>query len=298
MTKFFELKGGLGNQLFQYFAGQIIAKESSETAVFGLPDKSVHKIHHASTILDLELPTIVDTEFLLTNGGASPWHRGRRWLNRNSEISRNLFNRFSDTYTSGTVGFDSNLQKFKGSSFFEGYFQTYRHVAAFQEQTELLLRPKIPSPKYSLYLDRIIEKQPTVIHIRRGDYMPLKKTIGMLGTEYYKNALRALEEKHSGAPVWLFTDDLEGAEQVIGGLNSEFEQIVSPDSELSAAETMLLMSEAHSIIIANSTFSWWAAYLGSNSREVIAPSPWYRANSIEDELIPVNWKLINSVWED
>jgi hypothetical protein len=298
MTKFIELKGGLGNQLFQYFAGQIIAKESSEPAVFSLPDKSLHKIHQASTILDLELPTIVDTEFLLTSKIASPWNRGRRWLNRNSEISRNLFNRFSDTYTSGTVGFDSKLQKFRGSSFFEGYFQTYRYVSAFQEQTELLLRPKRPSPQYLLYLDRIIERQPTVIHIRRGDYKPLKKTIGILGSEYYRNALRALEEKNAGAPVWLFTDDLQGAEQVIGGLDTEFDQIVSPDTELSAAETMLLMSEAPSIIIANSTFSWWAAYLGSNSREVIAPSPWYRANSIKDELIPVNWKLTNSVWEN
>jgi len=298
MTKFIELKGGLGNQLFQYFAGQIIAKETSETVVFGLPDKRLHKIHHASTILDLDLPAIVDTEFLSSNRGSSPWRRGRQWLNRNSEISRKFFNRFSDTYASGTVGFDSNLQKFKESSFFEGYFQTYRYVAAFQEQTELSLSLKQPSQQYSLYLDRIIERQPIVIHIRRGDYKPLKKTVGMLGIEYYKNALRVLEKKNPEAPVWLFTDDLEGAEHVAGGLNSEFDQIVSPHSGLNAAETMLLMSESPSIVIANSTFSWWAAYLGSDTREVIAPSPWYRANSIKDELIPLNWKLTPSAWEN
>ena len=298
MTKFFELKGGLGNQLFQYFAGQMIGKETSENVVFGLPDNHVHKIHYASTILDLELPEIVDTDFILPNRSASLWRRGKRWLSRNSEISRNVFNRYSDTYISGTVGFDSDLSKFSKSSIFEGYFQTYRYVAAFQELSEILLRPKRPSPRYDWYLDRIRERQPTVVHIRRGDYKPLKNIVGILGTEYYKNALGALEVKNPRVPVWLFTDDLVGAQHVVRGLDIELDQIVSTDSGLSAAETMLLMSEGSSIIIANSTFSWWAAYLGSKGREVIAPLPWYRTNSIDAELIPLDWKLTGSVWEN
>lgn len=298
MTKFFELKGGLGNQLFQYFAGQIIGKETSESVVFGLPDNEVHKIHNSSTILDFELPTIVDTDFLVSDGSTSPWRRSRRWLSRNSEFSRDWLNRHSETYISGTVGFDSDLHKFRKSTFFEGYFQTYRYVAAFQEQEEVSLLLKSPSPSYSSYLGRIKKEGPTVIHIRRGDYKPLKNTIGILGTGYYKNALSALEEKNPGVPVWLFTDDLEGAEHVIRNLHIDFDQLVSTDSDLSAAETMLLMSQGSSIIIANSTFSWWAAYLGSSSREIIAPLPWYRANPIEAELIPLNWKLTNSVWEN
>lgn len=298
MTKFFELKGGLGNQLFQYFAGQVIARQTSESVVYWLPDESLHKIHQSSTILDLELPTIVDTEFSLANRGTSPWRRGRSWASRNSRISRNLFNRYSDTYISGTTGFDSNLEKHIKSSFFEGYFQTYRYVTDFREQTEFFLRPKTPSKQYSSYLDGIIEQQPIVVHIRRGDYKPLKKTIGMLGIEYYRNCLSILAKRNPRVPVWLFTDDFLGAEHVIQGLGIEFDKIVSRDSELSAAETLLLMSKGPRIVIANSTFSWWAAYLGENGTEIFAPSPWYRVNSIKEDLIPSNWNLINSVWED
>ncbi len=298
MTKYFELKGGLGNQLFQYFAGQMIGKETSESVVFGLPDNHVHKIHYASSILDLELPEIVDTDFVVTNGSTSLSRRGRRWLSRNSKISRDLFNRYSDTYISGTVGFDADLTKFSNLSFFEGYFQTYRYVTAFRELSEILLRPKRTSSQYGLHLDRIRETQPTMVHIRRGDYKLHRNTIGILGTNYYKNALRTVGENNPRVPVWLFTDDLVGAQGVIRSLDFEFDQIVSTDSELSAAETMLLMSEGSSIIIANSTFSWWSAYLGRESCEVIAPFPWYRTNSIEAGLIPSNWNLINSVWEN
>lgn len=298
MTKFFELKGGLGNQLFQYFAGQIIGRETSDNIVFSLPDNGLHKVHYASSILDLELPKLVETDFVETDRSGSTWRRGRRWLSRNSEFSRNLFNRYSDTYISGTIGFDSNLLKFSKSEFFEGYFQTYRYVAAFQEKSEILLRPKRPSSPYGLQLERIRKEQPIVFHVRRGDYKPLKNSIGILGSGYYKNAMKTLSEKNSGVPVWLFTDDLPGAKDVIQNLDIEFDQIVSTDSELSAAETMLLMSEGSSIVIANSTFSWWAAYLGSSSREVIAPLPWYRTNTIKEELIPLNWMSIDSVWEN
>ena len=171
-------------------------------------------------------------------------------------------------------------------------------MRAFQEQSEILLRPKITSSQYILHLDRIRQTRPTIVHIRRGDYKPHKNTIGMLGTDYYKNALRTVSEGNSGVPVWLFTDDLVGAQGVIRSLDFEFDYIVSSDSELSAAETMLLMSKGSSIIIANSTFSWWSAYLGGGNCEVIAPFPWYRTNSIEAELIPPNWNLIDSVWEN
>lgn len=298
MTKFFELKGGLGNQLFQYFAGQMIGKSTSENVVFYLPDERIHRIHHASTILDFDLPEVVDTDFMLTSESATPWRQCRRWLSRNSEVSRNLLNRYSDVYISGTVGFDSRLDEFRTSSYFEGYFQTYRHVAAFEELLEFSLRPKMPGTQYRIFLDRIIEERPMVIHVRRGDYIPLKNTIGVLGAEYYRNALKTLREENPRVPIWFFTDDLVSAINVIRGLDIEPDQIVSTDSGLSAAETMVLMSEGSSIVIANSTFSWWAAYLGSRSRQVVAPLPWYRINSIKAELIPLNWKLVNSVWEN
>jgi hypothetical protein len=187
LTKYFELKGGLGNQLFQFFAGQNIARESGERMVFILPNSRQHKRHVDSSILDLDLPLIADTEFIDPRAGLLQFDRGRQWLSRKSEKSRRLFNRCSNTYVSGTIGFDPDLQNFIGSSFFKGYFQSYRYVDAFREVLEFTLTPVRPSLKYLEYLSEIREKRPTVMHIRRGDYKSLKKTIGSLSTDYYKN---------------------------------------------------------------------------------------------------------------
>lgn len=298
MTKFMELKGGLGNQLFQYFAGQVIAKEASDNLVLTLPNSSRHKIHHASSILDLELPQIVETQFSISTESLSLFRKGRNLLTRKSDLLRALFNKYSRTYTSGPVGFDSNLLNFSESTFFEGYFQTYRHVEEFRKLINFSLRPVHGSHHYQNTLDEIREKKPIAVHIRRGDYLPLKKTIGILGSDYYKRALSIVSAKNPNSPIWLFTDDFEGAEQTLQNLDIVFDRIISTDVELSAAETLLLLSEAPHKIIANSTFSWWAAYLGANSGLIIAPTPWYRMNSIEAELIPANWMLIDSDWEN
>jgi hypothetical protein len=298
MTKYFELKGGLGNQLFQYFAGQIVGMETSEEVVFGLPNMSRHRIHSSSTILDLDLPSIVNTEFIENNESVSSLIRGRQWLSRNSDICRQILNHYSKTYVSGTIGFDSDLFKFSRASFFEGYFQTYRYVSIFEEQSKLLISLKNPSPQYISYLSRMREKQPIVVHIRRGDYVSLKNSIGVIGANYYANAIRFFKTENPNVPVWLFTDDLVGAESVIRGLDTQFDEIVSAQSDLRAAETMLLMSQGSSIVIANSTFSWWAAYLGNYNSDVIAPLPWYRTNTIKSELIPLKWQLAESVWEN
>jgi hypothetical protein len=298
MTKFMELKGGLGNQLFQYFAGQMIAKEASDDLVLTLPNSSQHKIHHASSILDLELPQIVETDFVASTGRSSLLRKGRNLLTRKSDFLRGLLNRYSSTYVSGPVGFDSNFLNFSDSTFFEGYFQTYRYVEEFREEINFSLRPVRRSHCYEKTLIEIREKKPTAVHIRRADYLPLKETIGILGCDYYKRALTIVNDRNPNSPIWLFTDDLEGAQQALQNLDVVFDRIITADTELSAAETLILLSEAPCKIIANSTFSWWAAYLGSGGGLIIAPSPWYRTNSIEAELIPANWMLINSDWEN
>jgi hypothetical protein len=298
MTKYIELKGGLGNQLFQYFAGQYIARECKEDLVYFLPDDRIHKIHNESTILDLELPTCTQTYFKEAEAKYLLNQRIIEWVSRKSEMSRRVLNRCTTTFISGVVGYDHSLQSHLSSRRFKGYFQTFRYVTDVELKIGKSIFLKSPSSQFQIYLNDIREKSPIVMHIRGGDYNSLSKSMGLLGTDYYKKAFLLATAELIDAPIWVFSDDIKSAMRIINELDVKIDRLILPDSGLSAAETLILMAKGQTKIIANSTFSWWAAFIGDQLQTVIAPNPWNRANEIPEYLIPPPWKTVDSAWQD
>jgi hypothetical protein len=107
------------------------------------------------------------------------------------------------------------------------------------------------------------------IHIRRGDYTKLSNTFGLLDSSWYERNLRRKK------PLVVATDDLPGSSEVIKALSPEY--ILDP-SKVSPWQTMSILGSARRLIMANSTFSWWAGYIGShNGAEVVFPSPFYKS---------------------
>jgi hypothetical protein len=103
------------------------------------------------------------------------------------------------------------------------------------------------------------------------------------------------QEKNPGRNVYVFSDDIEHAQALFPDSNFNF---VSEPIDSIAAESMFLMSACSTLIIANSTFSWWGAALGNKEKEVYAPQKWFRCLEDPKDLIPANWIRVKSCWND
>jgi hypothetical protein len=153
-------------------------------------------------------------------------------------------------------------------------------------------RPSLKQP--SAWLDRIIERAkregPLAVHVRRGDYTSIDE-FGLLGPTYYEAAIERLRSEGVTGPIWLFSDEPVVARAALGRYADQAEAIPSPDGP---ATEMLAMSYAAGNVIANSTFSWWGAWMNAPKTPVIAPDPWFASGPPVDGLIPPEWTRLNA----
>jgi hypothetical protein len=113
-----------------------------------------------------------------------------------------------------------------------------------------------------------------VIHVRQGDYVDLKSTFGVLASNYYENLLKVNANQFVGRSIIVVTDDIVGARKTL--MNIKVDVFLGP-KELGSWETLKLMSVAPMLITANSTLSWWGAFIASKAgAEVYMPNPWFK----------------------
>jgi hypothetical protein len=126
------------------------------------------------------------------------------------------------------------------------------------------------------------------VNINYNDYN-LEKTFGIPSLSYYQKSLEALVSQHPNSKIWVFSDEKNEAEKVFP---SEFRSIARwiSDDQFSSAETLEIMRLGVSYVIANSTFSWWAAILSrTENQKVICPEPWFKLAPEPLGLVPPNW---------
>jgi hypothetical protein len=111
------------------------------------------------------------------------------------------------------------------------------------------------------------------VHVRRGDYVGLQSYHGLIGPEYYKKAISLAENQLHNSRLVVFSDDVDAASEIIG----DAELYVDSTKLKSSVETLLLMSQAKSIIGANSSFSLWAGYLSDEANFNVYPKPWFKS---------------------
>jgi hypothetical protein len=279
-----KLVGGLGNQLFCYFAGYSVATRASLSLVLDTSDlksgRSTHKVSIESFILPGKL---------IYNNENKTVYLLRRIFKRLIRVSKIQVGK---NYISNVVGYDSNLNSITKSISLSGYFQSYKYVEPYL----LLFKDlKLRKPnKHFLEIRKQITSSPsTAIHVRRGDYLNLSHQFGLLDSIYYRNAFEIIKELHPNQNVYIFSDDIRIAKKLLSGIVPSNSWWI--DEKFGAAESLLLMSYSSAIIIANSTFSWWGAMLG-NEKTVIAPKKWFKSLNDPEFLYPPSWKLITSHW--
>lgn len=296
------LVGGLGNQLFQYFAGQYLAHKSGGVLRVDPSLSQFGRSGHSEWINALTLSgnfSPGERKYSL-NDVASIIRRKSRDFVAKLTSSGDLQLRFLHQYRSAAVGYDPLLEEVKPPVTIIGYFQTWKYYQWLKDKG-LVSDVSIKTPS-NWFLQKMneLDYQGNVlgIHVRRKDYVG-NSDIGTLSVSYYEAALREL--KLRGVVwnfVWVFSDDNNLAREEFknfdfGTLNIHF---VNPPKESHSFESLLLMSKCSSLAIANSTFSWWAATLGNASKNVVCPSKWFAQMEDPKDLYPQSWIQTPSSW--
>lgn len=289
----FELIGGLGNQLFIYFASQYFTSKTGFSASLNLNTIGSGGTNHGRSILDFNLSgNFVES---IRRNPFSISERISRKIHFKLPLLKQIFQKDSRVYVSNVLGFDPRLLEVRPGTTVHGYFQSFRYFEYFHAQMNGSIELAHPSEWYVETLKIMKSVNPVVLHIRIGDYLPLRKTFGVLSSEYYKHALKKIDPDGTST-IWVFTDDIDNAKNLLaeGGISNI--TYICPPLQTSPSESMMLMSFAERIVIGNSTFSWWAATLGSKGKTVIFPKPWFRNSEEPLELFPTNWTATESYW--
>jgi hypothetical protein len=198
------------------------------------------------------------------------------------------------------TGYGGSLNEIFKGAIVEGYFQTHRYFSAlpadFMPAGLALL--KKPSQWLTDLVGRATEEEPIMVHIRRGDYAKTPKAWGLLSENYYAKALQISQERLGDRPIWIFSDDKKVASEFNAAFAGGHSEVVISPSKESAAEELVLMGSGAANVVANSSFSWWAAILSRSSKLVVAPTPWFREGDSPEQLLPQHWVRLPASWEE
>ena len=288
--------GGVGNQLFQYYAGAYLAMKLSSKLKLNFSHVGVAGTRHESSIHDLVLPMQYEIENRSINKFNEILWRIHQRICRESKLLGRLSTRFLGIYQSSAIGFDPYLDTVANPLSVRGYFQTWRYLNLLRQSG--FADPKlVNSSTWYVETDEILKAtEPVALHVRRGDYEDLSDSFGLLSIKYYSQAISALDKDLRDHPIWVFSDDVESAKKLLSSLNFQFTFLIPP-SETNALESLMLMSKCIGVITANSSFSWWAGALAKNAKQIIAPGKWFKTLRDPDDLIPENWTRVASSWE-
>jgi len=275
--------GGIGNQLFCYFAGLHLAKKLKLDLSVDVTDLYRVGAKHKGTI---ELLNLEGTFFQRSH---------QQQINTRLIYSLIRFLSKPKTFKSKVVGYNNAIFNDNKIRRIEGYFQTYIHYFSLVNELHPI-EIISPSKWYLEQIDKISKENPIALHVRRGDYVNLSKLYGLLDSAYYIRAIKELSLSDLERPIWVFSDDIRAAKKLLDLSLPRFTNWVTPPTNSVPLESMMLMSHASANVIANSTFSWWGAALNNSNKPVIAPQKWFKGMPDPEFLYPPNWIQIKSSW--
>jgi hypothetical protein len=280
--KIVKIIGGLGNQMFQYAFYKSLENQFSNVKadILEFKNYSLHNGYELENIFDVHLYYSSNFENLILGGSNTIF--GKFW----KKVGQ--FTKFY--YTEKKVGsFDSAIFKNKANTYYYGYWQNENYFCNITEQIRNAFIFKNPLDKQNLQIKNLIENSNSVsIHIRRGDYVNNAAYRCLQNNNYYLNALKYLQTKLKGMVYFVFSDDIAWCRHNIILDNCYY---IDWNKGAFSYIDMQLMSCCRHNIIANSSFSWWAAWLNSNSDKiVIAPKIWFNTDENDSKnIIPNNW---------
>lgn len=284
------LDGGLGNQLFQYAIARKLSLTAGTSLAFDTSSFQINKLRKYNLgNFNVEERFATPVELALFGRRTEDSFKSKFYTLVGKLLGYCILNDKEFNYQENIVATT------KKNVFLKGYFQSSKY---FEDISQILLKDLTISNKLfgrNLEVANQIKSVTSVsVHIRRGDYITNSKTLeyhGVCNIEYYLKAIEQLSSALGRIVLFVFSDDISW---VKNNLKTNFETFyVDHNGDEKNYEDLRLMSFCKHNIIANSSFSWWGAWLNTNpDKIVVAPKQWFAdpgKNSHTNDLIPSNW---------
>lgn len=279
--KIVQIIGGLGNQMFQYACYKALEKDFTEVKA-DLNGFKTYKVHNG-----FEIENIFDIKLNKISSFSSELHTSKSWLFRKIRRLLNLKGSYKEE--TNLFSFDPDMFSNPKNKYYSGYWQNEKYFIAAEKEIRQAFQFKLPADqKNQETLKQIREKNSISIHVRRGDYIKDPLLGGLCDQTYYQKAIQLITSKTTSIQFFIFSDDIDWCKQNLPVEGAEF---VSWNKGDSSYIDMQLMSTCKHHIIANSSFSWWGAWLNENpDKIVIGPKKWMNNTSFDTStLLPATW---------
>jgi hypothetical protein len=283
--------GGLGNQLFQYAFGRRLALERNTELYFDLStynqsfDSSFTKRDFEMDVFDIN-GKIADAKILS--------HFSQSKFNKllNEFIIRSPFVKSANYLREPHFHFYDNALRVSNKVYVNGYWQSEKYFSSIRNQllTELIPTSELSTESQLIY-DDIKNHNAVSLHIRRGDYIneTNQSIYHVCSLDYYSKAVDYICSKVAQPKFYIFSDDVEWVKSNLN-INQQIHYLEHNKGK-NSYQDLILMSKCNHNIIANSSFSWWGAWLNQHENKiVISPEKWFKSNSKKtQDLIPSKW---------
>ncbi|MGE5402747.1 MAG: alpha-1,2-fucosyltransferase [Ignavibacteriales bacterium] len=284
-----KLKGGLGNQMFQYAMGRMLAIKNNTSLKLDISEFENKQILSHVTLRSYDLSHFNIVEEIAT----------KEEIYAIAKISNNIISKIINKVkptkykcfvAEKKYGYDSRYLDISRNTYIDGYWQSTKYIDSIRDilRNEFTLR----EPLCGLYKDianKITSTNSVSLHIRRGDYVSNKvnsQIYNVCDPGYYSSAMEYINKKVSNPQYFVFSDDPEWVKENI----KTRDMFIVDENSINYID-LYLMSLCKHNIIANSSFSWWGGWLNSfKEKIVIAPEVWFKKPSYNiKDLMPSSW---------
>ncbi len=281
--------GGLGNQMFQYALGRHLAEKNNTELKLDLSAfkdykfrkyelgsfNIIEKFAHPEEINQLSIIPTGRVDKFLRKVLKKPIKRPKSYIKEN---------------ISG--GFNSKVLDLQDNIYLEGYWQSEKYFIGIEHLIRKEFSFKLPATgKNKEILESILNTNSVSLHVRRGDYItnPTVNAVhGVCSLDYYMECIDYIENKINDPQFYIFSDDMAWVKSNLKISSQVY--YVDHNTIDNGIEDMRLMSNCKHNILANSSFSWWGAWLNPNpNKTVLTPKKWFNTTYDSKDLIPERW---------
>lgn len=281
--KIVNIMGGLGNQMFQYAYAVTLREQNPQEEI--LIDThhykyNGYKIHQGFEIYKVfpnaDIPEATARQVMKVN-----YYIPNFWLSR---VVHKLFpKRKTEYHQDMHYRYYPEAATLPGNTYYDGYWQSYKYFEPFKQAVLKAYQHREPNDYNREMIAKFDSCNSIGMHVRRGDYQTSPQFAGICTLEYYQKAVKKMLEMVKNPKFFIFSDDIKWCQENIAPLIGDHEiEFVNGNRGENSYWDMLLMSHCKNLVIANSSFSWWGAFLNINGGVIISPEKWVNRDEIQE----------------